>query len=128
MTLHRRAHRVRKMALALAAAWLTGSATAQAQYVGPSVIPTHNTIADVLKNPVDDAMVTLTGFIIKKVGSDKYLFSDGTSQIRVEIDHKHFPPTPVTEKTKVRIRGEIEKEFLETLEIDVDHLEILSAS
>ena len=110
--------------LPLAALLVAGSVSAQ--YVGPSDTPAYKSVAEVLKTPVDDAPVTLEGYLIKKVGSDKYIFSDGVSQIRVEIDRRYFPVTPITETTKIRIRGEVEKEFLETPEIDVNYLEIIS--
>ena len=96
-----------------------------AQYVGPSITPTYTSVADILKNPIDDHPVALDGFIVKKVGNKKYLFSDGSAEIRVEIDRKHLPPTPITEKTKVRIRGEVERDFLQSPEIDVDYLAVV---
>lgn len=108
----------------LIATTLAASA-ALAQYTGPSSTTQYRSIADVLKNPVDDAAVTLEGHLIKQVGKEKYLFSDGTSEIRVEIDAKDFPPTPIDEKTLVQIRGEIEKDFLTSPEIDVDTLTIV---
>lgn len=101
------------------------SPLASAQYVGPSTAPTYQSVADVLKNPIDDAPVVLSGHIIKQVGRKKYTFSDGTAEIRVEIDQKHFPSTPINEKTQVQIRGEVEKDFLQSPEIDVDHLAII---
>ena len=101
------------------------SPLASAQYVGPLTAPTYLSVADILKNPIDDAPVVLDGHIIKQVGKKKYLFSDGTSEIRVEIDHKHFPTTPINDKTKVQIRGEIEKDFLQSPEIDIEYLAII---
>lgn len=101
------------------------ASAALAQYVGPSSAPSYETIADVLKNPVDDAPVVLTGYLVKQVGNEKYLFSDGRSEIRVDIDHKHLPATPVDEKTRVEIRGEVEKDFLQSPEIDVESVRIL---
>jgi uncharacterized protein (TIGR00156 family) len=101
------------------------AAAAVAQYVGPSSTTQYRTIADVLKNPVDDAPVVLTGHLTKQVGKEKYTFSDGQGEIRVEIDAKHFPATPVNEKTRVQIRGEIEKDFMQSPEIDVDSLTLL---
>lgn len=98
---------------------------ASAQYVGPSTAPTYRSVADVLKNPIDDAPVVLSGHIIKQVGRKKYIFSDGTAEIRLEVDQKHFPSTPINEKTQVQIRGEIEKDFLQSPEIDVEYLAII---
>lgn len=102
------------------------SPLASAQYVGPSTTPTYQSVADVLKNPIDDARVVLEGYIIRQVGKEKYIFSDGTTEIRVEIDRKYFPATPINEKTKVQIRGEIEKDFLQSPEIDVEYLAIVN--
>lgn len=99
--------------------------SAAAQYVGPSPTPTYTSVSDVLKNPIDDHPVTLDGYLIKKVGKKKYLFSDGSAEIQVEIDRKHFPSTPISEKTKVRISGEVEKDVMKSPEIDVDHLTVI---
>lgn len=98
---------------------------ASAQYVGPSNTPSYASVAEVLKNPVDDAPVVLVGYLVKQVGNEKYLFSDGKSEIRADIDHKLFPAAPVNERTRVQIRGEIEKDFLQSPEIDVEHLQIV---
>lgn len=102
-----------------------GSTAALAQYTGPSATPTYQSVAEVLKNPVDDAQVALAGHLLRKVSNDKYIFSDGTGEIRVDIDHKRFPATPINEKTRIQIRGEVEKDFLESAEIDVDSLTVV---
>ena len=96
-----------------------------AQHVGPSTVPTYRSVADVLKNPIDDAPVVLEPYIIKQVGKKKYIVSDGTAEIRAEIDQKYLPTTPINEKTKVQIRGEVEKDFLQSPEIDVEYLAIV---
>jgi uncharacterized protein (TIGR00156 family) len=96
-----------------------------AQYVGPSATPTYKTIAEVLKNPVDDAPVVLTGHIVKKLSKEKYTFTDLSGEIRIDVDQKLFPATPISEKTKVQIRGEVEKDFMHSPEIDADSLSIV---
>ncbi|RYF01478.1 MAG: NirD/YgiW/YdeI family stress tolerance protein [Comamonadaceae bacterium] len=116
--------RLAQPALALALAW-SSAAPALAQYTGPSATPAYRNVGEVLKNPVDDAKVAFTGHLLRKVSNDKYIFSDGTGEIRVDIDDKHFPPTPIDEKTKVQIRGEVEKDFLESPEIDVESLAVV---
>ena len=116
---------VRALRLAAAVTACAAFGMAAAQYTGPSSAPAYASVAEILKNPVDDATVELTGYIVRKVGSDKYIFSDGQSQIRVEIDRKVFPTSPINDKTRVRIRGEVEKEFLESPEVDVDVIEVL---
>lgn len=110
---------------ALACAALTLAATtAFAQYVGPNATPTVSSVAAALK-AADDTPVVLEGRILRQVGKEKYLFSDGQSDIRVEIDAKDFPNVRVDENTRLRIRGEVEKDFLESPEIDVDRVEVL---
>lgn len=102
------------------------TAAAFAQYVGPSTTPAYRSVADVLKSPTDGAPVAFEGYIVRQVGKEKYIFSDRISEIRIEIDQKHFPATPINENTKVRIRGEIEKDFLESPEIDVEFLAVIN--
>ena len=94
-------------------------ASVLAQYVGPSNQKAAPSVADILKHPVDDQEVVLRGFLLKKVGNEKYIFSDGTGEIRVEIDAKDFPAQKIDDKTRVDIRGEVEKDLLEKPEIDV---------
>ena len=82
-------------------------------------------IAEALRSP-GDTRVELDGFIIKKVGEEKYIFSDGKDQIEVEIDAKHFPAVRIDDKTKVRISGEVEKGgFLKSAKIDVESVTVL---
>lgn len=95
-----------------------------AQFIGPQhlVIKDLNTV---LENPKDDQQVLLQGYLIKKVGSDKYIFSNGQQEIRVEIDDFVFPKQPFDDKQRIQIMGEVEKDFLQSPEIDVDHLQII---
>lgn len=100
---------------------------AVAQYVGPSSNPGYTSVSDVLKNPVDDAEVVLEGTLSKRIGKSKYMFSDGVAEIRVDIDSKHFPvSTLISEKSRVRLHGEIEKDFMESPEIDVKLVTVIN--
>jgi uncharacterized protein (TIGR00156 family) len=83
------------------------------------------TVADLLRNPVDALKVTLRGNIIRKIGGDKYDFSDGTGEIRVDIDHSEWPAEPVNEKTTVEIIGEVYIGVLVAMAIDVKVLRII---
>jgi len=98
-----------------------------AQYVGPSSNPSYKSVSDVLKRPVDDMEVVLDGTLSRRIGKNKYMFSDGVAEIRVEIDSKHFPAsTPISEKTRVRLHGDIEKDFLESPQIDVKLVTVIN--
>lgn len=115
----------------IASALLTGlvavlsfSGPAYAQYVGPDQF-TQKSIESILKKPIDDQPVVLQGYLVRKVGNEKYILSDGKFEIRVDIDDEDFPRQRIDEKTRVEIYGEVEKDFLESPEIDVDRVVIL---
>ncbi|MBX9716332.1 MAG: NirD/YgiW/YdeI family stress tolerance protein [Burkholderiaceae bacterium] len=96
-----------------------------AQFVGPGAASPYRTVAEILKSAPDDMRVELEGFIVKQVGKEKFIFTDGQSEIRVEIDQKYMPADRFDERTRLRIRGEVEKDFLESPEIDVDSVVLL---
>lgn len=116
----------RGLAVAACTALLSAAAPAMAQYAGPSNQASVQSVAQILKNPVDDQQVVLRGKVVRKVGNEKYLFSDGTAEIRVDIDNKHFVNLKIDGKTTVEIRGEVEKDFMESPEIDVDFLTVVN--
>ena len=104
---------------------LTLAPTGMAQYSGPSAKAPQSSVAEVLKNPKDDKQVVLEGFITRQVGKDKYMFSDSTGEIRVEIERKHMPTTAFNDKTRVQIRGEVDKDFRQAPEIEVKSVVVL---
>lgn len=77
------------------------------------------------KSMRDDANVTLTGNIVRRIGGDKYIFRDGTGEITIEIDDEDFRGQSVTPQNTVRIYGEVEKEFGRGTEIDVNRLDVI---
>ncbi|RYU67417.1 NirD/YgiW/YdeI family stress tolerance protein [Aliivibrio finisterrensis] len=95
---------------------------AQFNYTGPvSTI----TVAELLK---DTSMFTeknaiVDGKIIRHIRKDKYLFSDGTTEIQIELDDDISLPSAINETTKVRLFGEYEGG--NTPEIEVDRMKIL---
>jgi uncharacterized protein (TIGR00156 family) len=97
---------------------LLSTGIANAQYTGPS-LKEMTTVSEVLANAKDDTYVQLKGKITKQVGKEKYTFVDSSGEIRVEIDNEVFT-VPVDDKTTVEIRGEFEKDFMQSPEIDVD--------
>jgi len=99
--------------------------SAGAQYTGPGATPMPGSVAEVLKDPVDDRKVLLRGKLLKKLSSDKYLFSDGTGEIRVEIDDDLFRGIKVSETSVIEIYGEIEKDFMRDPEIDVKRIAVI---
>lgn len=99
--------------------------SAQAAYVGPGSKATVQSVEAILKKPVDDQHVILQGNILKKIGHEKYNFSDGTGTIIAEIDDKDFPNQPVDATTKIKIVGEVDTGFNRPPEIEVDSVKVI---
>ena len=98
--------------------------SAQAQYTGPS--DRHAaTVTSILEQPKDDQDVVVQGKLLRKTGDEKYLFSDGTGEIIVEIDDDDMPREAVDEKTMVELRGEVDTGRNRPPEIDVDSVRIV---
>lgn len=99
---------------------------AYAQYVGPTQDGgTQNTVAAILANPTDDQLVTLQGQLLRKIGKEKYIFSDGTAEIVAEIDDDDFPRERIDDKTKVEIHGEVDTGLRRPPEIEVDAIRVV---
>ncbi|MCA1323110.1 NirD/YgiW/YdeI family stress tolerance protein [Herbaspirillum sp. alder98] len=97
---------------------------AAAQYTGPSQNPAITDVARASK-AADKSQVSLEGHLTSKVRDEHYTFEDQTGSIEVEIDHKRFPATPVSEKTRVRLQGEVDKDFGSNATIDVKQVTVL---
>lgn len=72
----------------------------------------------------DDSYVTVEGSIISQIDNDEYLFGDASGQIRVEIDQHIWRGQHVTPQHKLRLYGEIDKEWNKT-ELKVRELTII---
>ena len=72
-----------KLSILLFTAFITfgTSGLSYAQYLGPNAQKPISTVAEILKNPVDDQQVVLHGYLIKQVGVEKYLFADDSGEI-----------------------------------------------
>ncbi|MGG4608831.1 YgiW/YdeI family stress tolerance OB fold protein [Providencia sp. Me31A] len=77
------------------------------------------------KDLPDDAWVSLEGYIVKQIGKELYEFKDSTGSIAVDIDDKRWRGQVVTPETKVRLEGEIDKEWA-SLEVDVKRVTIIN--
>lgn len=95
---------------------------AQFNYTGPV---TTTTVAELLKDTgmFTEQDATVDGHIIRHIHKDKYVFSDGTTEIQIELDDDIYLPTAINETTKIRIFGEYEGG--NTPEIEVERLQTL---
>src|SRR5690625_27649 len=96
------------------------SIAAEAQFTGNSEVKTVSEAQEMN----DDTYVTLEGFISEQLGDDDYMFQDETGEIEVEIDDDVWKQQSVDPDTKIRIQGEIDKDF-RTRTIDVEQLSIV---
>lgn len=87
-------------------------------FTGPG--PETVSVADALRLG-DDARVTLKGRIIRKIDRERYIFSDGTGEITVEIDDDTWRGQQVGPDDMVILHGEIDREW-SNVELDVDHV------
>ena len=85
-------------------------------YLGPSIA--KSSVAEALKLR-DDSAVVLEGKIEKSLGAEKYVFTDATGSVTVEIDNEDWNGVSVNENDIVVIKGEIDKDLM-SVEIDVD--------
>ena len=127
--------------LILSACIILGATAAHAQYSGPggtAAAPAQTaapaapaatgqvvTVASILVAPQDDQLVVLEGVLLRKLGKEDYQFSDGTGEIKVEIDDKKFPAGQVNESTRLRIEGEVDVSASKPVEIDAKRVTIL---
>jgi uncharacterized protein (TIGR00156 family) len=65
-----------------------------------------------------------TEVMIKQSRDKHYTFRDNTGTIEVEIDNEDFRGAKVTPETKVRIVGEVDKDWNSTT-VDTDYLEVV---
>ncbi|RXK13561.1 TIGR00156 family protein [Halarcobacter mediterraneus] len=94
----------------------TSESKSQGGFSGPSISKTTIEQAKTLK---DDKPVVIKGKIIKHLGKDKYLFSDSSGEITIEIDHDDWRGVNVGPEDTITIYGEIDKDW-NSIEIDVD--------
>ncbi len=92
-------------------------------YSGPGSMMV-NSVADALKVK-DDTRVELTGYLVKSLGDEEYLFRDNSGDVKVEIDDDLWHGITVSDSTKVTLIGEVDKDIFGT-EIDVEQINLIA--
>lgn len=72
----------------------------------------------------DEKRVSLVGQIINVLGDDKYIFKDQTGEVIVEIDDEDLQGKKFTTENTIEITGIIDKEFSDSMQIDVDSFSV----
>ena len=67
----------------------------------------------------DDSPVVLRGYVIRFLGNKRYLFSDGTGTITIEIERRVWGNLSIDENDLVEITGEIDRDR-NRIEVEVD--------
>ncbi|MGG2398092.1 NirD/YgiW/YdeI family stress tolerance protein [Pseudomonas sp. SH1-B] len=115
---------MKRTALALMILPLLSTGAFAAGYTGPGATPQVTTVSAALE-AADDTHVVLEGQIVKRLQDELYEFKDATGTIQVEIDDEDWPGQSVSETAKVRLTGEVDKDF-NSREIDVDRVELIN--
>lgn len=87
-------------------------------------LPTNTISVQQALGARDESYVTLEGQIVSQVDDDEYIFADKTGQIRVEIDHHIWRGQNVSTQNRIRLYGEVDKEWNKT-ELKVRELTVL---
>lgn len=90
-------------------------------FTGPS--PAVSSVAQA-KTLRDDAWVVLEGNIIRQVGHELYEFRDNSGTVYIEVDHKYWMGQSVSPADKVRIEGEVDRDW-DGMDIDVKSISVL---
>jgi uncharacterized protein (TIGR00156 family) len=99
----------RKIFVCLLVALALGSMVhAQEGYRGPGA---NAVTVETAKSMRDDTPVTLRGKLEQFLGDEKYLFTDDTGSIVIEIDNRLWRGISVDQNDTVEITGEIDKGF-----------------
>ena len=83
-----------------------GQGSEQGGFRGPSNI---SSVAEALSFR-DDTPVILRGNILRSLGNERYLFSDSTGTITIEIERRVWGTLSVDENDQVEISGEIDRD------------------
>lgn len=71
----------------------------------------------------DNSMVTLVGNITQRIDKDEYWFTDGSAQIKIEIENHVWKGLEVGPNDKIRISGKLDNEAFEKAELEVYRVE-----
>jgi uncharacterized protein (TIGR00156 family) len=99
---------------------MVGMVVSAEGFTGPSSV-TVSRVSDVAQM-LDDASVVLEGKIEQQLGDDKYVFSDESGTITVEIDDDAWLGLSIGADDVVIIYGEVDRGS-QRIEVDVERIE-----
>lgn len=96
-----------------------------AAYTGPGVESLVSNAKDA-SHAKDETPVELTGYLVKSLGDEHYLFRDNTGDVEVEIDNALWRNIEVSSENKVILRGEVDDDW-QGIEIEIDSLTLVTS-
>jgi uncharacterized protein (TIGR00156 family) len=73
----------------------------------------------------DDTNVVLRGTIVRSIGDERYTFKDTTGEVTIDVDNELWAGQLVSPQDTVEIHGEVDKEFMGGIEIDVSRITLV---
>lgn len=67
--------------------------------------------------------VVVEGHLVRQLSNDKFMFTDGNTEVQIELDDDIRLAAPIDATTRVRLFGEFEGG--NTPEIEVDRIQVL---
>lgn len=95
----------------------------EAQYLGPKNFERSTTISKARAQP-DGRPVILRGRLRAKVADERYVFTDDTGEIIVEIDDEDMPAVDAGDT--VELHGEVDTHAFRPSEIEVKWVKVIS--
>lgn len=90
--------------------------------------PVPYKVKEIRKNAINldrtDTDVKLTGNILKQIDSRHYWFEDDTGRIKIDIRGRIMPFGDLDAETLFIIIGEVDYDYLDGLEIEVEQIEV----
>ncbi len=111
---------MKKVMLVLVAIMMVSPAYAGFQPAGQNAV----TGLEVVTKMPDESFVTVEGNIVKQIGKEKYLLKNGNATIAVDIDDELIWNVTITPNDKVRITGEVDRDF-RGVELEASRVEII---
>ena len=107
------------------------SLAAFAGYVGQNqvsggytgTVQSRFTLAKDVKNLRDNQYITLKGYIISKIGNEKYMFKDESGTVQIEIDDKDWNGCNVGASDRVILEGEVDRDW-NSVTVDVNSVRL----
>ena len=96
---------------------------AQAAFNGPTNAQAVS--VEEVKSLPDETQVSVKGYIINSLGDEKYTFKDEKGEVVIEVEDENWNGIDVTPQTQIEIIGEVDKELMKPVEIEVEKVNLI---